>query len=380
MKITYKKGIRLRLYPTYEVKQFIRQSEGNKRFVWNRLLKQLDKEFDEHKNDPTYHFPSKFDLVKRVRILKQEHKFLYLSDASSLQHVAETLHDAFVAFFKKEKGRPQIKYRQYNGSFTMKCLNNNIRSISPHYWKLPKIKELVKVSNQRVEGTIKRVTISFTASGQYYLTVLVECESQAFPETGDNIGIDLGLTDFVTLSNGIKEKMPKFHNKYKGKRLMWERRCARRRKLAKKRLGDDWRSAKNYQKARRMVAKYRQKEANQRKDFLQKLSTYLVKAYDVIVIEDIKSSNLMKNHTLAEAIMRSAWRMFRDMLTYKCEWYGKTLKIVNPSYTSQQCSICKSFEGKKGLHIREWQCTQCQTIHDRDINAAVNILNKGLTA
>jgi transposase, IS605 orfB family len=206
----------------------------------------------------------------------------------------------------------------------------------------------------------------------------VECESQTLPKTGDKIGIDIGLIDFAVLSNGIKEKMPKFHNQYKHKRLMWERKCARRRTLAKQRLGDNWRNSKNYQKARQMVAKYREKEANQRRDFLQKLSTYLVRSYDVIAIEDIKSSNLMKNLKLAESIMRSSWRMFREMLAYKCERYGKELIIVNPKDTTRICSACGVNGGKKELSIREWQCQACYTLHDRDINAAKNILSKGL--
>lgn len=375
MSQTILKGQTFRIYPTEDQIQFIRQNEGNARFVWNTLRAYL---IERYETDKQLKFPSKNELTKMVVALKKKHDFLTLSESSSLQYVARTLHDTFVKFFEKKSGYPKKKHKRYGGSFTMQCNYNNLRKESEHFFKIPKLNELIRSQKITLDGTIKKATIRFTPSGQYELTVLVECESQALPKTNDSVGIDVGLTDFVTLSNGIKEKMPKFYNQHKRKRLIWERKCARRRALAKERLGKDWRSAKNYQKARQMVAKYRQKEANQRYDFLQKLSTYLVKSYDVIVIEDIKSSHLMKNHTLAESIMRSAWRTFRDLLAYKCEWYGKTLRVVSPSYTSQQCSSCGSFEGKKALQVRQWQCTKCQVFHDRDINAAVNILNKGL--
>lgn len=375
MEYTFYKGQKFRIYPTDEQIQFIRQNEGNARFVWNELREYLMNSYEKNKD---FKFPSKNELTKMVTDLKKEHDFLKLSESSSLQFVAQTLHDTYVKFFEKKKGYPKPKQKGYSGSFTMKRNGNNIRKESNNFFKIPKVKGLVKSQRIKLDGKIKKATISFTPSGKYYLTVLVECESQTWTKTGDKIGIDIGLLDFVVLSNGIKEKMPRFHNQHKQKRVMWERKCARRRALAKKRLGDDWREAKNYQKARKMVAKYRNKEANQRKDFLQKLSTYLVKSYDVIIMEDIRSSNLMKNHKLAESIMRSAWRMFRDFLAYKCERYGKELILVNPKNTTRVCSSCGVNGGKKELSIREWQCQSCEELHDRDINAAKNILNKGL--
>ena len=375
MKYTFYKGQKFRIYPTDNQIQFIHQNEGNARFVWNTLLAYLIESYEKDKN---FKFPTKNELTRMIPSLKGKHEFLKYSESSSLQFVAETLHDTFVRFFNKKAGFPKFKRKNYSGSFTMQVMNNNIRKESNHFFRIPKINGLLKSQCIKLDGNIKKATISFTPSGKYYMTVLVECESQTFPKTGDKIGIDIGLIDFAVLSNGIKEKMPKFHNQHKYKRLMWERKCARRRALAKKRLGDDWREAKNYQKARQMVAKYREKEANQRRDFLQKLSTYLVRSYDVIAIENLKSSNLMKNRKLAESIMRSSWRMFRDMLAYKCERYGKELIVVNPKDTTRICSACGVNGGKKELSIREWQCQECYTLHDRDINAAKNILNKGL--
>ena len=375
MKYTYLKGQKFRIYPTDNQIQFIHQNEGNARFLWDTLLAYLIESYEKDKN---FKFPTKNELTRMIPPLKGKHEFLKYSESTSLQFVAQTLHDTFVKFFNKKAGFPKFKRKSYSGSFTMKKNREGIRKESNHFFRIPKLNGLLKSQRIKLDGNIKKATISFTSSGKYYMTVLVECESQTFPKTGDKIGIDIGLIDFAVLSNGIKEKMPKFHNQHKHKRLMWERKCARRRTLAKQRLGDNWRDAQNYQKARQMVAKYREKEANQRRDFLQKLSTYLVRSYDVIAIEDIKSSNLMKNRKLAESIMRSAWRMFREMLAYKCERYGKELIVINPKDTTRICSACGVNGGKKELSIREWQCQECYTLHDRDINAAKNILNKGL--
>ena len=368
-----REGYKIRIYPNDEQKEFIHQSTGNVRFTWNQYLNMLN---ERYKNNSDLLMPSKFELMRLLPSFKEEFPFLKLSDASSLQFCVETLRDTFAKFFKRQCGYPKFKNKSYSESFTIKN-NKNIKRISKSYIKLPKIGKL-KCQPYNVKGRITKAIISYTSSGKYYLSIVMECESQTLPKTNEFIGIDLGLTHLAILSNGEKYKLPKYHNIHKTKRIQWEKKTARRCRLAKERLGKDWRQCKNYQKARQMVAKYREKEANQRHDYLHKLSKLLVERFDIIVLEDLKTSNLMKNHNLSESIMRSAWRTFRTYIKYKCVKYGKQIIIINPSYTSQQCSHCGHLDGKKTLEIRNWTCSNCGALHDRDINAAINILNKGL--
>jgi putative transposase len=185
-------------------------------------------------------------------------------------------------------------------------------------------------------------------------------------------------------SDGVKYPTIRFDKILANKKHYWEKRLARRRLQAKKEIAWDKHNKvseprdladfKNYQKAKIMVAKYSEKVVNQRNDYLHKLTKDLVEQYDVIKIEDLKTKNLLKNHKLARAIANQSWRELRKQLEYKCEWYGKQLVIVNPRKTSQICSSCGYDDGKHTLDIRQWTCPKCGTHHDRDINAAINIL------
>ena len=198
--------------------------------------------------------------------------------------------------------------------------------------------------------------------------------------------MDVGVADLAILSDGTK--YPSFDGSYfERKAKIWQRKYAKRKYQAQVLVAQDknrqvaiprsLESFKNWQKARKQKAVYQTKIANQRKDYLHKLTTKIVKQYDVIVIEDLKIKNLLKNHKLAKAITNASWYLFRTMLEYKCKWYGKQLITVDPKNTSRICSNCNFNSGEKPLEIREWTCPKCQVQHDRDINAAVNILNKG---
>lgn len=199
--------------------------------------------------------------------------------------------------------------------------------------------------------------------------------------------MDLGLTHLVSHSDGTRLKNRQFERALANKRHKWERKLARRRCLALKKIeahrqltGEslEMSAFKNVQKAKEQVARIHKKIANRRNDYLHKYTTSLVRNFDTIAIEDLKPKSMMKNKRLSRSIADASRARIKSMLQYKCKWYEKQLILVDPAYTSRTCSVCKHLDGKKPLHIREWTCPQCGTLLDRDINAAQNILNKAL--
>jgi putative transposase len=260
--------------------------------------------------------------------------------------------------------------------------------VAPHYLKLPKLGVLRFKAGKRIPETIKSVTIRKTLTGNYNVILLVEDETQAFTKTNARIGLDFGISDLLIGSDEQKISSIRFDKKQAKKLHKWEKRLARRRLQAQKAIAWDkhnkvlqprqFADFKNVQKARLMVAKLHEKIAHQRQNYLHQITTKLVKSYDLIAIEDLKTKNLLRNHKLARAIANQSWREIRRMLEYKCSWYDKQLIVVSPYKTSQICSHCGHDDGKHELGVREWTCPHCGVHHDRDVNAAKNILKLGL--
>lgn len=360
------KAYKFRIYPNKHQKELIQKTFGCVRFVYNHFLDLRIKEYQNNKKSLSYN-----DMSKLFTLLKNELEWLKEVDSCSLQKSLKDLDMAYQKFFKEHTGFPKFKSKKNrNKSYRTSCTNNNIRYENRRI-KIPKIGFLKTKDKQIPNGRILNATISQEPNGHYYCSICcTEVDIPQYQKTNHNIGIDLGIADFAILSDGIKIENPRFYEKSEKKLVKLQR------ELSRKTIGGS-----NWNKARIKVAKLQKHISNQRTDFLHKLTTDLVKSYDVVSIEDldVKSMKETDSKTRNKRVGDVSWSEFRRQLTYKCQWYGKRLVVIDRYFSSSQvCHVCGHRDGKKSEDIRNWTCPHCNTELDRDINAAINILNEGL--
>ena len=361
------KAYKFRLYPNEKQKQFFAKTFGCSRAVWNMMLADKIKHY-EKTGETLHNTPAQY---------KKEFPWLKEVDSLALSNVQLNLQKAYKSFFQSGFGFPKFKKKNHNQSYKTNNQKGSI-ALENSYVKLPKVGWVRVKAHRQIKGVIKSATILMTTTGKYYVSILCETEITPLLKTSSSVGIDLGLSDFAILSTGEKIGNERFF-KQLSEKLAKEQKILSRRALVAKKSGRKLSDSKNYQKQRIKVAKIHEKIANMRRDFLHKLSTYLVKSHDILCIEDLSSKNLMKNHKLAKAIGDVSWSEFVRMLEYKANWYEKQVSKISRWYPSSQiCSDCGFNSGKKPLSVRDWICDNCGSHHDRDINASINILNESL--
>jgi putative transposase len=361
---TILKAYKYRVYPDKVQAEFLDRNFGAVRFLWNQFVSS----FNSYNVGPV--------LPENEKILKDRHPWMHDVISYALQQKRMDWFEFKKQFFNKKRkvklGRPSYKKRGVsNDSFRLPgaCIGFNAGvNFAKGTIKLPKMTPLKVIYDRRFSGQLRSVTLSKNKCNQYFVSILVEETIEVKPGTGRSIGIDLGLKHLCILSNGMKIDNPR-----------WFRETQAKLKRAQQHLSRKTKGSNRRERQRLKVAKLHLKVANQRRDFQHNFSSWLVNNYDTIITEDLNVKGMVKNRKLAKSISDASWSTLVGMIAYKSNWYGRSFHKIDRWYpSSKTCSSCGHKENNMGLHVRDWKCPSCGVEHDRDLNAALNILHKGL--
>jgi len=356
------KTYRFRIYPTAEQEQNLARHFGHSRFVYNYFLNQRKEQYQSGEKSDNY-YKQAASLTK----LKKEEGTEWLKEVNSqtLQFALKSLDSAYTNFFRGNAMFPRFKSRRNKKSFTVPQSGK----IIDEKLNIPKFKNGIKIKLHReLKGKIGKMSITRTPTGKYFVSIFTEQEIEQLPKTNKALGIDLGLKDFVITSDNKKFKNNRYTKRY-----------ARKLKEAQQHLSRKQKGSNGFEKQKLKVAKIHEKISNSRLDTLHKVSYELVRDNQLIAIEDLNIKGMIKNRKLSKHIADASWGNFVNLLQYKADWYGREVVKINRWYpSSKTCNECGWINQDLNLSVREWTCNSCGVVHDRDLNASINILKEGL--
>jgi len=357
------KSYRYRIEPNAEQKILLNKHFGSVRYVYNYFLNERKNQYRETKKSDNY-----VAQANKLTKLKEEESTVWLKEINSqtLQQTLKNLEAAYLNFFRGNSEFPSFKSKRSKNSFRVP---QHI-TVEDGRIRVPKFNDGIKlIKHREFKGEIRQCTFSRDCRNQYFVSILVATTHEQYPQTGKAVGIDLGIKDFAITSDGIKYRNHRYTKRYE-----------RELKVAQQHLSRKQKGSHQSEKQRLKVARIHEKISNSRKDNLHKISSKLIASYDVVCLEDLNVKGMMKNHKLAKHISDCGWGLFVSMLEYKAKWNDKQIVRINRFFpSSKTCNECGWIKSDLKLDDREWVCESCGCVHDRDVNAAKNILTEGVS-